>query len=101
MAHTSGVPWTTVLIVIMLPAFVHGATGKVDCRSLGFTETLVCSKCTRLQILFSILTESNAICNTSLFFIRLEELVRDEVLAKECRQCCSEDVDETNKAKVF
>ncbi len=63
MAHLTGVPWrktplasdafATLLFVILLPAFVNGASERVDCRSLGFTETLVCSKCTRLsEILF-------------------------------------------------
>ena len=43
------------LLVLLLPALANGAVEKVDCRALGFTETLVCSKCTRwVQCIFRI-----------------------------------------------
>mmetsp|Transcript_15342 Transcript_15342/g.35181 ORF Transcript_15342/g.35181 Transcript_15342/m.35181 type:complete len:84 (+) Transcript_15342:44-295(+) len=49
-----------------------------SCRELGFTETLVCSKCSRL-----------------------EESIKDTDLVNECRSCCSEDVDDaTGLAKA-
>ncbi|EKX38781.1 hypothetical protein GUITHDRAFT_115110 [Guillardia theta CCMP2712] len=51
------------------------AEKNASCRELGFTETLVCSKCTRL-----------------------EESIKDTDLVSECRSCCSEDVDDASAA---
>ncbi|KAJ1486179.1 hypothetical protein T484DRAFT_1790716 [Baffinella frigidus] len=59
------------LALTLLLATTSDGASSVGCRDLGFTETLVCSKCSRL-----------------------EEMVKDEQLAKECRGCCSEDVDD-------
>ena len=33
--------------------------------------------------------------------VRLDEIVRDETLVRECRECCNEDIDETRAAKVI
>ena len=60
------------VVLLLLAAVVDGAPTATGCRELGFTETLVCSKCDRL-----------------------EQVVKDEGLVKDCRSCCTEDVDDS------
>merc|ERR1712216_780450 len=60
------------LLLVLCATCAGAAPAATGCRELGFTETLVCSKCDRL-----------------------EQVVKDAGLVKDCRSCCTEDVDDS------
>uniref|UniRef100_A0A6U4IGA5 Selenoprotein F/M domain-containing protein n=1 Tax=Hemiselmis andersenii TaxID=464988 RepID=A0A6U4IGA5_HEMAN len=58
------------LLLLLLAPSSEAAVSRADCAELGFTETLVCSKCDRL---------SKAVGEAG------------GQLVQECSECCSED----------
>ena len=100
----------TLLLLLLIAATPEAAPSATGCLELGFTETLVCSKCDR-SCRPDIRTwacrparvappgrpsaDHTRCCLRRLHLRRLEEVVKDAGLAKDCRSCCTEDVDDS------